>query len=792
MGSSEGRLRRRVRQAAVVLAAAAILLIGGGWARVIAQDVSVSGVVLSATTPENSTDDDLMCSYTLSAEATSAAVAWIVDGTPYMGLYLPMEGGPDGGIVDHSGHGNTVAVMGSVSAAWSAVGGPHGDGAYQFGSSFFLDAGDIFPLSSSYSKVAWVKRDDVSASNNVISSRVVSGGHVLYCSQSQGFRLSAGHLGAWNIVQDPTPLDPGVWYHVAVTFDYDSGEIVLYKNGSVVDSEVVPVDKRDITDPGLQVGSFASSSQWNGQIADARLCDFVLSEDQIGALYSGNSVVKSSETTDGQAWQAVVTPFSDDMTGVPVGSNTIVIGSPDPWLGDIVLESTSGYDLTTDDLLADYVLQGSAVTAATAWYVDGLPQMLLYMPFEGGQSGALADYSGNGHSVATFGDPSWVSDGGHDGFGAFELDGNDHLDAGDIFPTECSYTKAAWVKRTGNASNNIISGDGGHVFFASTSSQSNHLAAGHNGRYNIVKDSEPLALDTWYHAAVTFDFSTGEFVLYRDGVEVDRDFASAAEIEMTDPRLYIGSFAGSSQLIGALDDVRIYDHVLSADQINSLYTDGRDRVVAAETEVGETWQAEVTAFSSSEPGSSHLSNAVTIHPSELQTPQVISPQNGHTEYCMVPTFQWTEALGPFGGLTTYYRLCLATDSTFVFVSVRDSITDTHYNWVDSLEFSSDYCWTVKAWVETDTGVVSATSPMACFWMWTPGDLNDDHTVNVSDLTTMVNYLFGGGSLSPQYLGDIDGQCGANISDLTYMVSYLFGGGMAPVAPEPGCWETGCL
>ncbi len=792
MKSSKRRLTRPRSLLAVLLATAVVIVISGGWTTAVAQDVSVSSVILGATSPENSTNDDLICSYTLSPDATTATVAWMVDGTPTMNLYLPMEGGPTDGLADHSGNNHSVTAVGSVSTAWSPVVGPDGNGAYQFGSSFYLDAGDIFPLNSSYSKAAWVRRDDVQASNNVISSREVSGGHVLYCSQSQGFRISAGQLGDWNIVQDPTPMDHGVWYHVAVTFDYSTGEMVLYKNGNIVDTDIVPVNKRDITDPGLQIGSFASSSQWNGHIADARFCDFVLSEDQIAALYDGNSIIKSSETTDGEAWQAVVTPFSDDMTGTPVTSNTIVIGNPDPWVSNVILESASGYDLTTDDLLTTYVLHGSAATAATAWYVNGVPQMLLYLPFEGGPIGALNDYSGNDNPVTTFGDPTWTASGGPDVFGAIELDGNDHLDAGDIFPIQSSYTKAAWVKRTGTASNNIISGDHGHVFFASTSSQDNHLAAGHNGNYNIVKDTEPLELDTWYHAAVTFDYATGEFVLYKNGVEVDRDFASASEMEMTDPRLYIGAFSGSSQLIGALDDVRIYDHVLSADHINSLYTNGRDQLAAAETEVGDTWQAEVTGFSPVDPGATFLSNTITINPSELQTPQIVNPVDGCTEYCMIPTLQWTEALGPFGDLTTYYRVCLATDSTFLFVSVRDSITDTHYNWMDSLEFNSDYCWTVTAWVETDTGIVSTTSTIAHFWTWTLGDLNTDHSVNVSDLTIIVEYLFGGGSIAPQYIADIDGQCGSNISDLTYMTSYLFGGGLPPVAPDPGCWTTGCF
>ena len=62
----------------------------------------------------------------------------------------------------------------------------------------------------------------------------------------------------------------------------------------------------------------------------------------------------------------------------------------------------------------------------------------------------------------------------------------------------------------------------------------------------------------------------------------------------------------------------------------------------------------------------------------------------------------------------------------------------------------------------------------------------DERVNVSDITYLVNYLFGiplgpppacmeEGNINGDALGDV------NVADLTYMVNYLFGGGPAPVS-----------
>jgi hypothetical protein len=62
-----------------------------------------------------------------------------------------------------------------------------------------------------------------------------------------------------------------------------------------------------------------------------------------------------------------------------------------------------------------------------------------------------------------------------------------------------------------------------------------------------------------------------------------------------------------------------------------------------------------------------------------------------------------------------------------------------------------------------------------------GDANNSGSVNVGDVSTMVNFMFLGGEI-PEILEacDVNGDCEmSNVADLTYQVDYLFRGGSSP-------------
>jgi hypothetical protein len=291
-----------------------------------------------------------------------------------------------------------------------------------------------------------------------------------------------------------------------------------------------------------------------------------------------------------------------------------------PYVSDLSLTAYSGGIMCSYTLNEDPVT-GDQLTAATAWYKDSSPIMVLYMPFEGGLTNSLLDYSGNSQTVVIYGpawsDPEWIPDGGHDGSGAYEFDGSDALDAGDIFPTGSSYTKTAWIYREVIGPepwwNNIISG---HTHVANNHcfrvDNEGYLGAGHNGGQMTVTDPKKIHFETWYFVAVTFDYDTGAMRLYKNGVMVDSGTVPQEYQEVTDTGVYIGRMEEDWMWQGKLDDIRIYDYVLSGDQILQMYESGTNTIVQTEVNEGEQWEAAVTPFNSTEAGDTLISAIFTI------------------------------------------------------------------------------------------------------------------------------------------------------------------------------------
>ena len=101
--------------------------------RTIAQTPVITGLSLDASSPANSSNDDLIASYTNGPGVVETALAWYCNSRTFNILYFPFEGGASNALLDFSGNNNHLSTSGDseTTPVWDVTGGINGSGAYR-------------------------------------------------------------------------------------------------------------------------------------------------------------------------------------------------------------------------------------------------------------------------------------------------------------------------------------------------------------------------------------------------------------------------------------------------------------------------------------------------------------------------------------------------------------------------------------------------------------------------------------------------------------------------------------
>jgi hypothetical protein len=165
--------------------------------------------------------------------------------------------------------------------------------------------------------------------------------------------------------------------------------------------------------------------------------------------------------------------------------------------------------------------------------------------------------------------------------GALQFDGSaDYASAtnSSVFQLTKALSISAWIRGTswGSGSfNNIILRKGEtNANNWQLVVQDGHLALGldTNDGFHVQGDTL-LQTGVWYHVVGTWDGSN--IRLYVNATLDDTPTARAAPINTDSRPIYLGGRSGTDNFHGVLDDVRLYNHALQLDEINTLKTQGQ-------------------------------------------------------------------------------------------------------------------------------------------------------------------------------------------------------------------------
>ncbi|MCF7812710.1 carbohydrate binding domain-containing protein [Candidatus Gracilibacteria bacterium] len=282
------------------------------------------------------------------------------------------------------------------------------------------------------------------------------------------------------------------------------------------------------------------------------------------------------------------TYYAEVMVYLPSGQSATGLSFHDSWGSSTTIDSTT----TTDQWVKlngifsveadsgnkhNYLyLQGTDSTANTDYfYFDNWIIQEIDM---------AADSTGHTNHGSIQGNPTYTTDHKGTSNSAMSFSGGDYINAGsDDSLDSATLTISAWIKRS-NPSNNrdVIVGttntngyDRNHYLdFEIYSDNKLLLLFGDGTIHGDVYSTGTITDSNWHHVVVTRNDATEKVQFFIDGVaEAEKSYANSLGtiIPLGTDDLLIAKTGFGGPFDGSLDDVRLYNRVLSATEIQRLY-----------------------------------------------------------------------------------------------------------------------------------------------------------------------------------------------------------------------------
>ncbi|MFA5141800.1 MAG: LamG domain-containing protein [Candidatus Woesearchaeota archaeon] len=510
-------------------------------------------------------------------------------------------------VVDVSKYGNNGTVANG--AIWTSSG--KYNGAYQFdGANDYITIPDSSTLDQSGANgitfSVWAKHGSLAKKNweaimakGDTAYRIHLCGELTACPTVGAFSFGSNGLSDTEIGTSIIPQND-VWYHVAVT--YNGSLKVMYINGVQQISEAA-TGSISLNDYPLSIGENleATGRYWNGSLDEFRMWNRSLSAAEISELYISN-LQKISPTE----WYFYVNQSKNATTGLDIGAYTYygsakdISGNEDS-TGIRTLNIVSDLTPSTLSFASPTPADGSSQSATYAevnvsvtesqlsqfiwnWnntnYTIYNSSLILMMNFDnvssiGENSTYVVDASLFGNNGTAFGTP--VSNSTSKRGIAMQFDGtNDYVNAGSNFNIGAGFSASFWVQPYAIAPWDVILGKeswnaatGWLVYLSAVSGSVIYTKGGTDVGITAV-GAAPVGRLT--HIVVTNN--NGAATIYVNGV---LNSTGSVPISNSNTDLFVGARHGNDgtgvtdYLRGMIDEVRVWNRSLSANEVNLLY-----------------------------------------------------------------------------------------------------------------------------------------------------------------------------------------------------------------------------
>jgi hypothetical protein len=457
---------------------------------------------------------------------------WTMDGKDIAGVTA----------LDRSGQGNNGALTNGPTKAIGKIG--QGLLLDEDFNQYVNQTTNLLDYNAPYTISAWFKADsfpsvgtlfnfgdvDISRSFDILQ---FDGSGVLYVAAENN---TTGGVGIGST------LSSGTWYHV-VMVRTDASTLKTYLNGNQDAQEIQDITGRaavdNITVGRTDINAF-TGEELDGFIDDVRVYNRALNADEVKRLYKMGSTLKQ---------------------GVASSNGSLSSGLVGHWTFDGKdIAGVTAYDRSG---------QGNNGTLGNIETFTNIPVRTI------GKIGQALNF--NGSTYVDLANPTSLNNISRKTISAWIYPRriSAAADVGRILDKNHGAT-AGWLFFICNA------GDEGGVCEAGETNRVafNRNFSGASGTW-ISSNNNAITLNAWQHVAITYDDSsvTNDPILYVNGTPIEiterRTPAGSADNESGNA-LWLGNRNGlDGGFDGVIDDVRIYDRLLSGDEIKRLYNIGR-------------------------------------------------------------------------------------------------------------------------------------------------------------------------------------------------------------------------
>ena len=372
---------------------------------------------------------------------------------------------------------------------------------------------------TTFSLSAWLYADSISEVNWYGSRKDSSNLITIGMDASGKIKVFNKVSNTWSgFTTTSAHITANTWHHVVVNFT--SSDTKIYVDGSDISN-----DHNNHTTSEVYGDSYIGAtntttigSHWNGKIDQVRIFDKALSSSEVTTLYGETYASSTKSTTDIFGDGSAVALYELDEDANDTGTTASTVDTVDIF-GDSSL--TDYYKL--DGTLTTEKSGGTALQSGSSTFGDGILGQALYL--SGAQTASR---------TSTL-------------YGSMNITG--------------SYTASFYFKATTISKRNML------WYYESNNGRSNQVEFGSDNKISfggLVTSSTYLA-NTWYHLVVSFNSSTNSMVGYINGQSV----VSGTPNTGSGSTQCFGH--GSVGLTGYIDQVRIFNKVVSASEAAELF-----------------------------------------------------------------------------------------------------------------------------------------------------------------------------------------------------------------------------